>query len=234
MIATMTPTKPALAPATPTCSFVMPLPGFPEARAFVLEPVEEQAGAAVDPALHRRGRPGVRRGRSRDASSRTTRPSSTTTTAERLGLSTCRGRAGLRDPHGRRADRADDRQPHGARRRQPSHRRRRPGAAGDLRLRHPDPARRLRVPRPRPPVSAAVLCSSPARIAEEGSLQRSPRRQLAQSSSGNLMLRDLDVRPRLSCTPRNGGRGRTAAPATPPATRGELFQHAEGWRVGKG
>ena len=44
MIATMTPDDTALAPATPNLSFVLPLPGFPEARSFVLEPVEEQAG----------------------------------------------------------------------------------------------------------------------------------------------------------------------------------------------
>ena len=44
MIATMT-EEPALqALAANTIRFIMPLPGFPEAREFTLEPVEEQAG----------------------------------------------------------------------------------------------------------------------------------------------------------------------------------------------
>ncbi len=44
MIATMTEEPPALT-ADGQLTFVLPLPGFPEARTFVLEPVDEQAGA---------------------------------------------------------------------------------------------------------------------------------------------------------------------------------------------
>ena len=43
MIATMT-EEPALTAATMNLRFILPLPGFPEAREFTLEPVEEQAG----------------------------------------------------------------------------------------------------------------------------------------------------------------------------------------------
>ena len=43
MIATMI-EEPALTAATTTLRFILPLPGFPEAREFSLEPVEEQAG----------------------------------------------------------------------------------------------------------------------------------------------------------------------------------------------
>lgn len=43
MIATMT-DEPALTSATMNLRFILPLPGFPEAREFTLEPVEEQAG----------------------------------------------------------------------------------------------------------------------------------------------------------------------------------------------
>ena len=43
MIATMT-EEPALTAAVTDVHFIMPLPGFPEAREFALEPVEEQAG----------------------------------------------------------------------------------------------------------------------------------------------------------------------------------------------
>ena len=43
MIATMT-EEPALTSATMNLRFILPLPGFPEAREFTLEPVEEQAG----------------------------------------------------------------------------------------------------------------------------------------------------------------------------------------------
>lgn len=43
MIGTMT-EEPALAAANTQLRFILPLPGFPEARDFTLEPVEEQAG----------------------------------------------------------------------------------------------------------------------------------------------------------------------------------------------
>ena len=43
MIATMT-EEPLTATAGTTLRFILPLPGFPEAREFTLEPVEEQAG----------------------------------------------------------------------------------------------------------------------------------------------------------------------------------------------
>ncbi len=43
MIATMT-DQPASRAAVMDVRFIVPLPGFPEARHFVLEPVEEQAG----------------------------------------------------------------------------------------------------------------------------------------------------------------------------------------------
>ena len=43
MIATMT-QEPVDQTAAATLQFIMPLPGFPEAREFVLEPVEDQAG----------------------------------------------------------------------------------------------------------------------------------------------------------------------------------------------
>lgn len=43
MIATMT-EDPAPLPAVADVHFIMPLPGFPEARQFVLEPVDEHAG----------------------------------------------------------------------------------------------------------------------------------------------------------------------------------------------
>ncbi len=44
MIGTMTEEPPALT-AVRQLTFVLPLPGFPEARSFVLEPVDEQGGA---------------------------------------------------------------------------------------------------------------------------------------------------------------------------------------------
>jgi flagellar assembly factor FliW len=44
MIATMTDQPPPLT-AVEELTFILPLPGFPEARTFVLEPVEEPAGA---------------------------------------------------------------------------------------------------------------------------------------------------------------------------------------------
>ena len=44
MIATMTRDEEAAHASATNITFVMPLPGFPEAREFVLEPVEEQAG----------------------------------------------------------------------------------------------------------------------------------------------------------------------------------------------
>lgn len=43
MIAVMT-DEPVTATAATTLRFILPLPGFPEAREFLLEPVEEQAG----------------------------------------------------------------------------------------------------------------------------------------------------------------------------------------------
>ena len=43
MIATMT-EEPLTSTAGTTLRFILPLPGFPEAREFTLEPVEEQAG----------------------------------------------------------------------------------------------------------------------------------------------------------------------------------------------
>ena len=44
MIATMEPDNAALQQTATNLTFVMPLPGFPEAKEFTLEPVEEQAG----------------------------------------------------------------------------------------------------------------------------------------------------------------------------------------------
>ena|SRR5688572_20705782 len=86
MIATMT-EEPATVAATTDVHFIMPLPGFPEAREFTLEPVEEQAG--VLSLLRCTDMPGLEFVVAfPDAFFPDYAPELDDTTAERLGLST--------------------------------------------------------------------------------------------------------------------------------------------------